>query len=44
MDDLLQQVKVKYGKKEAPAESAMRVLKNIIEQLPDGELRSVRAL
>ncbi|KAF2800805.1 Nrap protein [Melanomma pulvis-pyrius CBS 109.77] len=34
VDELLQQVKPRYGKKEAPAENAMRTLKGIIEQLP----------
>jgi len=34
VDELLQQVKPRYGKKEAPAENAMRTLKSIIEQLP----------
>ena len=42
MDDLLQQVRVKYGKKEASAENAMRVLKGIIEQLPSREPLPVR--
>lgn len=34
VDELLEQVKLKYGKKEAPAENAMRTLKTIIEQIP----------
>ncbi|KAL5116786.1 U3 snoRNP protein [Pleosporales sp. CAS-2024a] len=34
VDELLQQVKLKYGKKEASAENAMRTLKTIIEQIP----------
>ncbi|KAL6150085.1 U3 snoRNP protein [Exserohilum turcicum] len=34
VDELLDQVKLKYGKKEAPAENAMRTLKTIIEQIP----------
>ncbi|KAF2707452.1 Nrap protein [Pleomassaria siparia CBS 279.74] len=34
VDELLQQVKPRYGKKEAPAENAMRTLKSIIEQIP----------
>ncbi|CAO2656122.1 Nn.00g049250.m01.CDS01 [Neocucurbitaria sp. VM-36] len=34
VDELLEQVKLKYGKKEAPAENAMRTLKAIIEQIP----------
>lgn len=35
VDELLDQVKLRYGKKEAPAESAMRTLKAIIEQIPN---------
>ncbi|KAJ4313180.1 U3 snoRNP protein [Neodidymelliopsis sp. IMI 364377] len=35
VDELLDQVKPKYGKKEAPAENAMRTLKTIIEQIPN---------
>ncbi|RYN90026.1 U3 small nucleolar RNA-associated protein 22 [Alternaria tenuissima] len=34
LDELLDQVKLKYGKREAPAENAMRTLKTIIEQIP----------
>ncbi|KAJ4365624.1 U3 snoRNP protein [Neocucurbitaria cava] len=34
VDELLEQVKLKYGKREAPAENAMRTLKGIIEQIP----------
>ncbi|KAH7393873.1 Nrap protein-domain-containing protein [Phaeosphaeria sp. MPI-PUGE-AT-0046c] len=34
VDELLEQVKLKYGKKEASAENAMRTLKSIIEQIP----------
>ncbi|CAG5147339.1 uncharacterized protein ALTATR162_LOCUS2022 [Alternaria atra] len=34
LDELLEQVKLKYGKKEASAENAMRTLKTIIEQIP----------
>ena len=34
VDELLEQVKPKFGKKEAPAENAMRTLKTIIEQIP----------
>ncbi|KAF1938068.1 pre-rRNA processing protein-like protein Utp22 [Clathrospora elynae] len=34
LDELLEQVKPKYGKKEAPAENAMRTLKGIIESIP----------
>ena len=37
LDELLDQVKLKYGKKEAPAENAMRTLKTIIEQIPSRE-------
>ena len=37
VDELLDQVKLKYGKKEAPAENAMRTLKTIIEQIPSRE-------
>ncbi len=37
VDELLEQVKPKYGKKEAPAENAMRTLKAIIEQIPSRE-------
>jgi U3 small nucleolar RNA-associated protein 22 len=41
VDELLQQVKPKYGRKEAPAENAMRTLKFIIEQIPSREPVSV---
>ncbi len=41
VDDLLAQAKLKYGKKEAPAENAMRTLKTIIEQIPDRDPLSV---
>jgi U3 small nucleolar RNA-associated protein 22 len=41
VDELLQQVKPRYGKKEAPAENAMRTLKIIIEQIPSREPVSV---
>jgi U3 small nucleolar RNA-associated protein 22 len=41
IDELLEQVKPKYGKKEAPAENAMRMLKSVIEQLPSRESLSV---
>jgi U3 small nucleolar RNA-associated protein 22 len=34
VDELLQQVRLKYGKKEAAAENAMRTLKTMIEQIP----------
>ncbi|KAK7193212.1 nrap protein [Paraphaeosphaeria sporulosa] len=37
VDELLDQVKLKYGKKEAPAENAMRTLKSMIEQIPSRE-------
>lgn len=37
VDALLDQVRVKYGKKEAPAEHAMRALKTLMEQLPARE-------
>jgi len=43
VDELLQQVKPRYGKKEAPAENAMRTLKTIIEQIPGREPVSVIA-
>lgn len=42
VDELLDQVKLKYGKKEAPAENAMRTLKEIIESIPSREALSVR--
>jgi U3 small nucleolar RNA-associated protein 22 len=42
VDELLDQVKLKYGKKEAPAENAMRTLKTVIEQIPDRDPLSVR--
>ena len=42
VDELLDQVKLKYGKKEAPAENAMRTLKNIIEQIPSRDSLPVR--
>lgn len=41
VDALLAQVKVKYGKKEAPAEHAMRTLKALLEQLPAREPMTV---
>lgn len=41
VDELLEQVKPKYGKKEAPAENAMRTLKEIIESIPNREALSV---
>lgn len=42
VDELLEQVKPKYGKKEAPAENAMRTLKNLIEQIPSRDPLPVR--
>jgi U3 small nucleolar RNA-associated protein 22 len=42
VDELLQQVRLKYGKKEAAAENAMRTLKTIIEQIPGREALPVR--
>jgi U3 small nucleolar RNA-associated protein 22 len=42
VDELLDQVKLKYGKREAPAENAMRTLKTIIEQIPDRDPLPVR--
>ncbi|KAF2121843.1 pre-rRNA processing protein Utp22 [Lophiotrema nucula] len=41
VDELLQEVKPKYGKKEAPAENAMRTLKTSIEQLPSRPPQSI---
>ncbi|KAJ8110016.1 hypothetical protein OPT61_g7029 [Boeremia exigua] len=41
VDELLEQVKPKYGKKEAPAENAMRTLKEIIESIPSREALSI---
>ncbi|KAF2737922.1 Nrap protein [Polyplosphaeria fusca] len=41
LDELLEQVKLKYGKKEAPAENAMRTLKALIEQLPSRTALSI---
>jgi U3 small nucleolar RNA-associated protein 22 len=41
LDELLSQVRLKYGKKEAPAENAMRTLKTLIEQLPIREAIAV---
>lgn len=35
VDELLEQVKPKYGKKEAPVENAMRTLKTILEEIPN---------
>ena len=42
LDELLDQVKLKYGKREAPAENAMRTLKTIIEQIPSRDPLPVR--
>jgi U3 small nucleolar RNA-associated protein 22 len=42
VDELLEQVKPKYGKKEAPAENAMRTLKELIEAIPSREALSVQ--
>ena len=44
VDELLGQVKPKYGKKEAPAENVMRTLKTLIEQLPSRAPLSVRTI
>lgn len=41
VDELLEQMRLKYGKKEAPAENAMRTLKSIIEQIPSRDTLSV---
>ncbi|KAK3060015.1 hypothetical protein LTS18_009531, partial [Coniosporium uncinatum] len=41
MDDLLEQSRVKYGKKEKPAEVALRTLKTILEDIPRREPTSV---
>lgn len=43
VDELLEQVRPKYAKKEAPAENAMRTLKAIVEQIPSREPLSVRS-
>jgi hypothetical protein len=42
VDELLEQVKPKYGKKEALAENAMRTLKTIIESIPTRDALPVR--
>lgn len=42
VDELLDQVKLRYGKKEAPVENAMRALKTLIEQIPSREPLPVR--
>jgi U3 small nucleolar RNA-associated protein 22 len=44
VDDLLDQVRLRYGKKEAPSENAMRTLKTIVEQIPARDPSSVRIL
>jgi U3 small nucleolar RNA-associated protein 22 len=41
VDELLQQVRFKYGKKVAAVENAMRSLKTMIEQLPSRDPASV---
>lgn len=41
VDELLEQVRLKHGKKIASAENAMRSLKNLIEQLPARDALSV---
>lgn len=42
VEELLDQVRLKYGKREAPVENALRTLKTIIERIPDREPLSVR--
>lgn len=42
VDELLEQVKPKYGRKEAPAENAMRTLKTILESLSSRDALPVR--
>lgn len=42
VDELLDQVRLKYGKREASVENALRTLKTIIERIPDREPLSVR--
>jgi len=37
VDELLDQVRLKYGKREAPLENALRTLKTIIERMPGRE-------
>lgn len=44
VDELLPQVRFKYGKKVASVENAMRRLKNIIEQIPSRDPAPVRPL
>lgn len=41
VDDLLSQVGLKYGTKEAPAGKALRALKSIIERIPARGAKSV---
>ncbi|KAI8939658.1 hypothetical protein NX059_003415 [Plenodomus lindquistii] len=43
VDELLDQVKLRYGKKEAPAENAMRTLKAMIEQIPSRDALPIAA-
>ncbi|KAF1843732.1 pre-rRNA processing protein Utp22 [Cucurbitaria berberidis CBS 394.84] len=43
VDELLEQIKPKYGRKEAPAENAMRTLKTIIEQIPSRDALPIPA-
>ncbi|KAH9880069.1 hypothetical protein J1614_002095 [Plenodomus biglobosus] len=43
VDELLDQVKLRYGKKEALAENAMRTLKAIMEQIPSRQPLSITA-
>jgi U3 small nucleolar RNA-associated protein 22 len=42
VDELLEQVKPKYGRKEAPAENALRTLKATIESIPSRDALPVR--
>ncbi|KAF2033311.1 Nrap protein [Setomelanomma holmii] len=41
VDDLLDQARLKYGRKEASAENAMRTLKSIMEQIPGRDALSI---
>ncbi|KAJ9666502.1 U3 snoRNP protein [Coniosporium apollinis] len=43
VDELLQRVRPRHGKKEAPAEDALRTLKGIIERIPDREPQNASA-
>lgn len=43
VDELLQRVRPRHGKKEAHAEDALRTLKGIIERIPDREPQGVSA-